>query len=320
MARKTISDKMLAFSSSTLTGGSASYGGVPVAGNFAYSNPSFVPTSAGSYTASIVFNPTDSYNYTTVVGSVSVTVNRLATGSINASTSPNPSILGQTIKVNFTVPGGNSLTPTGSVTVTDVSGASCTGALTNGSGSCNLSLPEFVNGNPTVGKRTLTLKYSGDANFTDRTSTFIHNVWYMFTGFYSPLAPVGDTSYSGVFNLSKSVTLKWTLQDYSGTTLGILNANILYAIGPLAPNANGSCPLPAQVPVLLNYNGAYPAPVSVLYSPTQGAKGNSTFRIASSNNQYIFNWDTSTATSSGCYVVELDLNSGQALRTSLYLK
>ena len=55
----------------------------------------------------------------------------------------------------------------------------------------------------------------------------------------------------------------------------------------------------------------------MLYSPTTGAKGSSTFRIGT--NQFVFNWDTKTATL-GCYVLELDLNSGQVLRTGLKLQ
>ncbi len=137
---------------------------------------------------------------------------------------------------------------------------------------------------------------------------------YTFTGFFSPLSPAGDSSNSGSFNLSKSVTAKWTLQDSSGKYVGNLNANSLVAVGPI-PLVNGTCPLPSNVPVYLNYTG----PSSILYSPSSGAKGKSTFRIATSNNQFIFNWDTSSFLP-GCYVLELDLDSGQVERTTLKLQ
>jgi hypothetical protein len=139
---------------------------------------------------------------------------------------------------------------------------------------------------------------------------------YTFTGFYSPLSAAGDSSYSGAFNTGKSVTMKWTLQDSSGNPVGNLSANTLLAVGPVASACSGG---PAPVPVVLGYTGTYPYAYTTLYSPTSGAKGGSVFRISSSNNQFIFNWDT-TGTAAGCYVIELDLDSGQVERTALNLR
>jgi hypothetical protein len=143
---------------------------------------------------------------------------------------------------------------------------------------------------------------------------------YIFTGFYSPLAtadPLNTNSYSGVFNLSKSVTAKWTLQNRSGSLVTNLNANTLYGVGPFAPQADGTC-RPSQVNKVAGCSvsnpPSCPANVQALYSPTTGAKGNSTFRF--STNQFVFNWDTKTTTA-GCYVLELDLDSGQVERTGL---
>jgi hypothetical protein len=140
---------------------------------------------------------------------------------------------------------------------------------------------------------------------------------YLFTGFFSPLSPAGDSSNSGSFNIGKSVTAKWFLQDSSGNSVGNLNANAVFAVGPV-PLANGVCPLPGQVPQFFNSTN-YPFPVSTLYSPTTGAKGNTVFRIATSNNQFILNWDTTPFTA-GCYVLEVDLDSGQVERTALKLQ
>jgi hypothetical protein len=55
---------------STLSGGAAS-----VPGTFAFSDPSAKPTAAGTYSASVIFTPTDTAGYNTVAGSVNVTVN-----------------------------------------------------------------------------------------------------------------------------------------------------------------------------------------------------------------------------------------------------
>jgi hypothetical protein len=67
----------------------------------------------------------------------------------------------------------------------------------------------------------------------------------------------------------------------------------------------------------VNNPSTCPANATALYSPTTGAKGNSTFRIGT--NQFVFNWDTKTTTA-GCYVLELDLDSGQVERTGLKLQ
>ena len=58
-----------ALSASTLSGGSASPGGI-----FAFTTPTTTPL-AGTANQSVTFTPTDAVNYNTVVGSVSVTVN-----------------------------------------------------------------------------------------------------------------------------------------------------------------------------------------------------------------------------------------------------
>jgi len=261
---------------------------------------------------------TDPWSFTDVTGNynnASGTIpDTIALGqSITAITSmsPSPSVLGQSFTVNFSVSHASGIgTPSGSVTVSDVSRATCTGALTSGTGKCVLTLPESINGNLVVGTRNLTAAYSGDTNFSVSSGIGSQQVIYTFTGFYSPLSLAGDSSTSGAFNIGKSVTAKWNLQDYSGTYLGTLNANTLDAIGPVTPLANGTCPLP---------NNNYAAPITLLYSPTTGAKGNSTFRIATSNNQFIFNWDT-TGLLAGCYALEVRLDSGQVERTALRLQ
>jgi hypothetical protein len=146
---------------------------------------------------------------------------------------------------------------------------------------------------------------------------------YRFTGFSPPLVtadPANPNSYSGTFNLGKSVTAKWSLQDSSGNSVSNLNANTLYGIGPFTPQADGTC-RPLQVNAVagcsVNNPSTCPSNATALYSPTAGAKGSSTFRF--STNQFVFNWDTKTTTA-GCYVLELDLDSGQVERTGLKLQ
>ncbi|MCM0082370.1 hypothetical protein L4X63_12300 [Geomonas sp. Red32] len=60
-------------SSSTLTGGSGS-----VAGTFTFTTPDTKPSAAGSYSAAVTFTPNDGADYTTVSGTVAVSVAPLA--------------------------------------------------------------------------------------------------------------------------------------------------------------------------------------------------------------------------------------------------
>ena len=95
---------------STLTGGTSTPGGT-----FAFTAPSTSPN-AGTASQSVTFTPTDTTNYTTVVGSVSVTVNK-ATPNVTAWPTAGSINYGQTL-TNSTLTGGTS-TPGGTFAFTD---------------------------------------------------------------------------------------------------------------------------------------------------------------------------------------------------------
>ncbi len=99
---------------------------------------------------------------------VNFVVAQAATTTTITSDNPDPSLVGQTITVNYTVtvnaPGMG--TPTGNVTVSDGVN-SCMGTVA--AGSCNVALT-------TLGARTLTATYAGDANFTTSSDTEPHTV------------------------------------------------------------------------------------------------------------------------------------------------
>ena len=236
-------------------------------------------------------------------GTASLTIKGNTTTSITGD-SPAPSGLGQAITVSFTVAPASPATgsPTGSVTVTDGTGATCTAALS--AGGCTL-----VPG--AAGTLMLTATYSGDAFFFGSSSTRLHTVIapYTFTGFLSPLSPAGTLSApsdSGTGNFTKGVPLKWQVRDSSGAFLSSLTTTqTLYA----TYYVGGVCTA-----------GAATGPVSVLYLPTSGATGGSTFRYDPSNNQFLFNWSTkSLATGAGCYEVVLQLNDGSAPKATKFL-
>ena len=155
-----------------------------------------------------------------------------------------------------------------------------------------------------AGSHSITAVYGGDANFLGSTSGVLtQGVSYRFTGFLSPLTTAGTYSsptFSGSLNLTRGVPIKWQLQDGSGKYLSDLNTTQL-----LQAVVNVGCPgLPGTQTILL-------------YSPTSGAKGGSTFR--SGSNQFIFNWDTSSGTSPGCYTLVLQLADGSQRATIVQL-
>jgi hypothetical protein len=133
-----------------------------------------------------------------------------------------------------------------------------------------------------------------------------HQVTYAFTGFFSPLAPSG--TFAGTFNVGKAVPVKYQLQDSTGAFVGNLRTLIsLVAVYNQAP-ATGNCPIALTGEQTL-----------VLYNPTAGATGGSTFRFG--NSQYIFNWDTSYGDlGTGCYTLVLKLVDGTTETSSLRLK
>jgi hypothetical protein len=85
-------------------------------------------------------------------------VNKAATTASISSDTPDPSVTGQQVTVNYgvsvTAPGAG--TPTGNVTVSDGAGTQCVGSV--GAGTCNLTFA-------TTGAKTLTATYAGDPNF-----------------------------------------------------------------------------------------------------------------------------------------------------------
>jgi hypothetical protein len=154
----------------------------------------------------------------------------------------------------------------------------------------------------------MTAAYAGDASHLPSTSAaVIQNVsgFYAFTGFLSPMQPagtIGAPTYSGSSNYGSAQPIKWKLQDASGNYISDLTtATNLSGV----PYLNGACSGQATgVPVLL-------------YSPTVGAKGGSTFRYDSGSNQFIFNWNTGYMAGPGCYELELQLNDGSAIKATI---
>jgi hypothetical protein len=227
-------------------------------------------------------------------GSANLTI-RGNTITTITSDSPAPSGVGQPVTVAFSVaPVAPAMgLPTGTVTVTDGFGASCSALLP--SASCSLALA-------TAGTVTLTASYSGDALFNGSAGSRQHTVVapYSFFGFFSPLSTAGTLtapSNSGTGNFTKGLPIKWQLKDSSGNFVTSLSSTqtlqATFYVG-------GVCTA-----------GQATGQTFLLYSPTSGATGGSTFRYDSSNNQFLFNWSTKVLTTGpGCYEIILQLNDG----------
>ena len=106
-----------------------------------------------------------------VSASMPYTVNKANTSLIVSSDQPDPSIIGETVTVQWTLSatGGGSGTPTGVVTVTASGSAGCTAPATFGTGSCDLVFT--TNGTPTIAA-----SYPGDANFNASNDNEPHTV------------------------------------------------------------------------------------------------------------------------------------------------
>ena len=257
-------------------------------------NCSLTPLVVGAGTLTATYSGDGNFN-----GSSGSAADKVKAGTTITiiSISPNPVGVGQPTTVTFSVavvaPGTG--TPTGTVTVSDGAGASCVATLP--ATSCSLI-------STAIGSHTLTATYSGDANLggSSGISSIQETVTYGFLGFLSPLVAAGTVaapSFSGAVNQGSAVPLKWELLGSGGSVISDLNSVVSIVACP----SSGPTAMPG-------------APCVLLYSPTVGAKGNSTFRFSSP--QFIFNWDTSSTIGSvaGFFTVEVQLNDGSPAKAT----
>ena len=118
-------------------------------------------TSSGSKTLTATYAGDSNFNGSTSAG-VGHTVNAADTTTAITSDSPDPSVVGESVAVNYSVsvtsPGAG--TPSGNVTVSDGTD-SCTGTVA--AGTCSIAFTSS-------GSKSLTATYSGDSDFNGSTS------------------------------------------------------------------------------------------------------------------------------------------------------
>lgn len=157
---------------------------------------------AGTHAISAAYAGDADFNAST--GGGSQLVEKAGTTTTITLDTPDPSIIGATFTVKWSVavnsPGAG--TPTGTVQVTGGSGCSATVAA----GQCTVA-------GTAPGTQTLTATYSGDANFLGSSDTESHSVQYSFVGFFQPVdnLPTVNTVKNG-----STVPVKWRLLDADG--------------------------------------------------------------------------------------------------------
>jgi hypothetical protein len=148
--------------SSTLSGGQST-----PAGSFTFTTPTTAP-GAGTASQSVTFTPTDATDYSTLTGTVSVTINK-ANSSTALVSSVNPSAVGQSVNLTATVTGQYGGTSTGTLTFSN--GSTSLGSASLSSGSAVLATTVLP-----LGSDSITAVYGGDTNFTGSTSTVVSQV------------------------------------------------------------------------------------------------------------------------------------------------
>ncbi|HET9294201.1 MAG TPA: Ig-like domain repeat protein [Gemmatimonadales bacterium] len=151
-----------------------------------------------------------------------------ATTTAITSDSPDPSVVGEAVTVNFTVTSSGG-TPTGTVTVSD-GVDSCIGTVA--AGTCGLTLT-------TIGVGTLTATYAGDGNFTGSADTEPHTVNQAAT---TTTITSDDPDPS---NVDEVITVSWTVTvnaPGAGTPTGSVTVTATDGLESCsAAVENGSC-------------------------------------------------------------------------------
>jgi hypothetical protein len=118
---------------------------------------------------------------------------------------PNPALVGQAVTVSFLVlpPSGDTLTPSGTVTVKASTGESCTAPVT--AVSCSLVFAAAAT-------RTITASYSGDTNFVSSSSSVVQEQVFDFTLSVSPASETIPAGHLATYTLTVS-----SLNGFIGT-------------------------------------------------------------------------------------------------------
>ncbi len=222
-----------ALSSSTLSGGSAT----PSGGTFGFTTPGTTP-SAGNYSASVTYTPTDTTDYNPVAGTVTVAVGKaITTTTIQSSALLAMTQSNMTLTANVTTSSAG--TPAGSVSFMDGSTVLGTGTLDH-SGAATLAISTL-----SVGLHNITAVYAGNVDYMVSTSSAITETVEDFNfsiggSTTTVLAATVLPGNSAVYALQLSPTNCSTFANAVVLTLTGLPAGATYTISPSTISAVSS--------------------------------------------------------------------------------
>ncbi len=156
----------------------------------------FAASGVGTFTGTLTFtDDAGEVDGSTQQVALSGTGIQATTTTTIGSVSPNPALVGQSVTVSFSVapPAGDTLTPSGTVTVKASTGESCTGAAP--SGACSLTFSTAVT-------RTISANYAGDSNFLSSMSAAVSEVVTDFNLTVTPATQTISSGHDGVYTLT----------------------------------------------------------------------------------------------------------------------
>jgi trimeric autotransporter adhesin len=207
----------------------------------------FAPTASGAATGTLTFTDNSGgVSGTTQEVQLSGTGVKAATTTTITNVSPSPALVGESVTVSFSVTtaAGNAFTPTGTVTVTaGPGGTGCTATLP--ATSCTVTFS-------TVGTKSITASYSGDAHFAGSTSASSSLIVQNFTLYVTPGSKTIVAGKSGNFGVAVTGTNGFTGQvslscsgGPVGTTCTVTPATVSLTASTTAAGASATVSVPA---------------------------------------------------------------------------
>jgi hypothetical protein len=218
-----------------------------------------ITMTGGAGTCTVNFNQAGNANYNAAGQVTSSTTAQMASSVTTVGAiAPEPSVAGVSYTVNVTVSPQFSGTPSGTVTVSDDTGANCPITLSGGAGSCSLT-------STLAGSRTITATYSGDANFTGSSGTKMHMVGA------GPVAKLVLSPPNATTTAGQPQTYSAQGFDAYNNPYGDVTSSTSFALAP-----NGSCAGASCTATVADVNGSSH---TVTGTYTSGVAGQTTLTV-----------------------------------------
>ena len=226
-------------------------------------------TTSGNRTLTATYSGDSTFASST--GTAAHVVRFASTSTITADT-PDPSSSGQAVTVVYSVASSGGPTPTGNVTVTDGSGATCAGTVA--AGNCSIILS-------TVGARTLVATYVGDGFNKNSVSAGTAHQVTTAAASSTNTTITGDTPDPS--DMNQAVVVTFTVTGASGTPSG--NVTVTDGVSSCtATVAQGQCTITLTTPGTRTLSANY--------------AGNATYAASSGSASHLVYYNTTTTINS----------------------